>query len=186
MIATDIAVLDLEYTAGDPREGRIIEVGLVQLDEGYPGQEWSSLVQPGCSLPPLVRRLTGITDGMLLGAPELPAVMPTIEALTAGRLMVAHNVRADMTCLESACRRNGSLFERDVLCTEKLSRQLLPHVDHHNLGSLCRYFGLEMGDRHRALGDARATAALFLKLVDEFGAERVLGTAWQWPHAKRA
>lgn len=186
MIGTSIAVLDLEYTEGDPRRGRIIEVGVVHLDNGRPGQEWSSLVQPGCSLPPIVRRITGITDGMLLKAPELAGLIPTIEALTKDRLVVAHNARADMTCLQSAYRGHGNDWQRQVLCTEKLSRQLLPDLEHHNLGSLCRYFGLAIGDRHRALGDARATSVLLLKLVECFGAERVLGTAQHWPIAKRA
>jgi DNA polymerase-3 subunit epsilon len=106
--------------------------------------------------------------------------------LTRDRLMVAHNIRYDMTALEHEFARTGLVFHRNTLCTERLSRQLVPNLTHYNLGSLCRYFGIPFEGRHRALNDARATLQLFLRLRAEFGEDRLRTAASWWPREQRA
>ena len=91
-----------------------------------------------------------------------------------------------MTALEHEFARTGLVFDRPTLCTERLARQLVPHLSHYNLGSLCRYFGIEFKAAHRALNDAEATATLFTRLLNEFGEERVLSLVATWPKALRA
>ena len=62
-----LAIVDLETTGGDPRADRVTEVGVVLID-GPQRREWSSLVNPGVSIPLTIQRFTGITDGMVAGA----------------------------------------------------------------------------------------------------------------------
>ncbi|MBV6404890.1 MAG: 3'-5' exonuclease [Flavobacteriales bacterium] len=166
------AVVDVETTMGDPTRGRIMEMALVLVNEDGP-VAWSALVDPGVPVPPFARMLTGLSARALRHAPRFHRLVPRLLLLTEGRVMVAHNARYDMAALSAECARAGVTFERPALCTERLSRQLVPQLTHHNLGEMCRYFGIPFTGRHRALNDARATAALLERLIDGFGVERV-------------
>ncbi|MBL7951026.1 MAG: 3'-5' exonuclease [Flavobacteriales bacterium] len=186
MVRSRFAVLDVETTCGDPTEGRVMEVAVVALDGTTERLRWDSLIQPRVRIPSFIRRLTGIDGSMLADAPNFVDVVRTLETLTEGRIIVAHNVRFDMTALEHEFARTGLVFDRPTLCTERLARQLVPHLSHYNLGSLCRFFGIEFRAAHRALSDAEATAALFTRLLNEFGEDRILAGISTWPKALRA
>ncbi|MCC7502882.1 MAG: 3'-5' exonuclease, partial [Flavobacteriales bacterium] len=136
--------------------------------------------------PRFITQLTGISEHMLREAPIFPEVARSLMELTRDRLMVAHNIRYDMTALEHEFARTGLVLERNTLCTEKLSRALVPNLSHYNLGRLCRYFGIPFEGRHRALNDARAALQLFLRLRNEFGDERLRNMSAIWPAQKRA
>ncbi|HMC96873.1 MAG TPA: 3'-5' exonuclease [Flavobacteriales bacterium] len=180
------AVLDVETTSGDPTQGRVMEVAVLALNGTQERLRWDSLVYPRTPVPSFIRKLTGIDDRMLRDAPTFVEVVRTLETLTQDRILVAHNVRFDMTALAHEFARTGLVFERPTLCTERLSRRLVPACDHFNLGSLCRYFGIPFTAAHRALGDAEATAALLSKLLDAFGEEQVLLGVSSWTRAMRA
>ena len=180
------AVLDVETTSGDPTEGRVMEVAVLAMDGTQERLRWDSLIQPRTAIPGFIRRLTGIEPAMLKDAPRFPEVVRTLETLTQDRIVVAHNVRFDMTALTHEFARTGLVFDRPTLCTERLARQLVPHLPHYNLGSLCRYFGIEFLAAHRALNDAEATASLFARLLSEFGEERVLACVIGAPKVRRA
>jgi len=59
----------------------------------------------------------------------------------------------------------GFDLELPKICTLKNSRKFLPGHPSYSLGKLCKALGIEVSDRHRALGDATATAALFDMLL---------------------
>ncbi|HQW05138.1 MAG TPA: 3'-5' exonuclease [Flavobacteriales bacterium] len=180
------AVLDVETTSGDPTSGRVMEVAILALDGNAVRLRWDTLVDPRRPVPHFIRKLTGINDAMVKAAPFFVDVVRTIQTLTEGRIIVAHNARFDMTALEHEFARTGLIFDRPTLCTERLTRQLVPHLDHYNLGSICRYFGISFTSAHRAMNDAEATASLFGKLLAEHGEERILATVSSWPRAIRA
>ena len=163
------AVLDVETTSGDPTSGRVMEVAILALDGNAVRLRWDTLVDPRRPVPHFIRKLTGINDAMVKAAPFFVDVVRTIQTLTEGRNIVAHNARFDMTALE-----------------HEFTRQLVPHLDHYNLGSICRYFGISFTSAHRAMNDAEATASLFGKLLAEHGEERILATVSSWPRAIRA
>ncbi|MDQ3100731.1 MAG: 3'-5' exonuclease [Bacteroidota bacterium] len=168
------AVLDVETTSGDPCEGRVIELAVFAFDGQQERLQWDTLVDPHVPVPPFIRRLTGIDNHMLTNAPGFTEVARSLATITEDRIIVAHNVRYDMTALEHEFARTGLVFERPTLCTEKLSRQLIPKLSHYNLGSLCRFFGIPFIARHRATSDAEATALLLKRLIDGFGEDRIL------------
>jgi DNA polymerase-3 subunit epsilon len=186
MLFDRYAVLDVETTNGDPRVGEVMEVAVIMLDGKLERDRWNSLVLPSGRIPPFIRRLTGITDGMVASAPRFHEVVRPLETHTQDRIVVAHNVRFDMTALEHEFARTGLVFERDTVCTERLSRRLLPGLEHYNLGSLCRHLGIPFTAAHRAVADAEATALLFLKLVEEFGMAPVHEQVTTWPRALHA
>ena len=168
------AVLDVETTSGDPREGHLIEVAVLALDGGMHRSFWETLIAPPVPMPPFAKKLTGIDDTMLIGAPVFREAANAIATLTQDRILVAHNVRYDITALQHEFARIGSRFDRATLCTEKLSRRLIPSLTHYNLGSMCRYFGIPFTARHRAASDTEAASQLLLRLIDGFGEERIL------------
>ena len=56
-------------------------------------------------------------------------------------------------------------YRGPVLCTRKLGRRLVPELGRYNLDSLCAHFGVANCARHRALGDADATAVVLIDLL---------------------
>jgi DNA polymerase-3 subunit epsilon len=127
-------------------------------------EEWSSLVDPGVPIPPFVQALTGITDAMVRAAPTFSSVAREVARRLDGCLFVAHNARFDFGFLKHEFGRVGVPFSPRVLCTVRLSRRLDPEADGHGLDAVIARHGLDPGDRHRALGDARALWLVRAKL----------------------
>ena len=166
MSSARYAVIDVETTHGDPRVGRIIEVAVLLHDGRKVVDGWSTLVDPKDRLPGFITRLTGIDREQLRGAPTFRQAARLLQGFTKGRTIVAHNARYDMTALAHEFKRVGLTFDRMALCTEQLSRQLVPGLTHYNLGSLCRHLGIAFEAKHRARLDAEATAELFARLME--------------------
>src|SRR5579872_3900588 len=89
------AVIDVETTGFDTLRDRIVEVAVVQTDGYVIENRWSSLVKPGIAIPPISQGFHGISDADVADAPELWALLPTIEDLTEGRTLVAHHATFD-------------------------------------------------------------------------------------------
>lgn len=159
MNATDahepLNFVDLETSGANFANDRIIEVGLVEVDESGV-REWSTLVNPETPLSSFITGLTGIDDTMLGSAPTFRQLAPALLDRLRGRLFIAHNARFDYGFLKSEFARIGVDFRVPSLCTVKLSRKLFPEHHRHNLDSLVARHGLNVaGHRHRALADAR-------------------------------
>jgi DNA polymerase III subunit epsilon len=151
-----LVFLDVETTGANPAYDRVTEVGLVEVERGRVLGEWSTLLNPGVSIPPAIQSLTGITNDMVALAPSFDEVARELYRRLEGRLLVAHNARFDYGFLRNEFRRAGLRYTSRVLCTVKLSRKLFPHEARHNLDALTARHGIACEQRHRALGDARA------------------------------
>lgn len=163
------AVIDVETTHGDPCQGRVIELAVLLHDGVSTIDAWSTFVRPRVTIPAFVTKLTGIHRDHVQDAPTFEQAARMLQGFTRGRTIVAHNARYDMTVLAHEFHRVGMSFERTALCTEILSRQVVPGLTHYNLGSLCRHLGIPFEARHRALPDAQATADLFSQLMSRCG-----------------
>ena len=153
LIDAPIAFVDLETTGGSVAEHRITEIGVVQV--GQDGvSRWSTLVNPGQSIPPFIQSLTGITDDMVRDAPSFASLAAELFERLEGRLFVAHNASFDRGFSRGEFQRAGFAFNPDVLCTVKLSRALWPHEKRHGLDALIQRHALAPLARHRALADA--------------------------------
>ncbi len=155
MLAPSIVFVDLETTGANPALDRVIEVGIVKVTDGRIDYEWSTLVDPGESIPSLIQGFIGITDEMVRGAPRFADIAEEVFARIEGSLFVAHNARFDYGFLKNEFKRLGRDFQPRVLCTVKLSRALYPEHHRHGLDALIARHNLACGARHRALGDAR-------------------------------
>ena len=155
MLAPSIVFVDLETTGANPAFDRVIEVGIVKVSDGRIEYEWSTLVDPGESIPPLIQGFTGISNEMVRGAPRFADLADEVFARLEGSLFVAHNARFDYGFLKNEFKRLGREFQPRVLCTVKLSRALYPEHHRHGLDAVIARHGLSCAARHRALGDAR-------------------------------
>lgn len=149
-------IVDLETTGGRASWDRITEVGLIEIDADGSVREWSTLINPGCGIPPHIQWLTGISNEMVADAPRFEDVARELHERLAGRLFIAHNARFDYGFLRNEFGRSGLRFFTRPLCTVRLSRALYPESPRHNLDTLIARHGIVMESRHRALADARA------------------------------
>jgi len=168
-----VACVDLETTGGTAAHHRIIEVGIVLLEDGAVVGEWSSLVNPGVRIPSPIEAFTGITNDMVEDAPSFDELRTEVRSRLEGRLFVAHNARFDYGFVRNEFRRAGEKFAAPVLCTVRLSRALFREHPRHSLDALIERYGLECGQRHRALGDAAVLPPLLAAFESAAGRERV-------------
>src|SRR5450755_2238158 len=154
MFPNPVAFVDLETTGVTAAGDRVTEIGIVRVDAGR-ATEWSSLVNPECSIPAAIQALTGITNGMVADAPRFAEVAGEVATRIAGCVFVAHNARFDYGFLKHEFGRLGQTFTARVLCTVKLSRRLFADAARHSLDNLIERHRLPSHGRHRALGDAR-------------------------------
>lgn len=157
------AIIDIE-TCGSKYEfqrGRIIEICVLVHDGLQVTEKFSTLINPECYISPYFIRISNITNEMVADAPKFHEVAKKILELTEGRIFIAHNVGFDYNFIKEEFASLGYKFRRETLCTVKLSRKLLPGKFSYNLGNLCSSLGIENEARHRAEGDAVATAKLF-------------------------
>lgn len=162
-------VVDVETTGTRPWHGdRVTEVAAVTVRAGAVVDVWETLVNPERSIPPFITSLTQITWDMVKDAPPFRGVAARLSSLLEGHLFVAHNATFDWGFLSAELERaTGQRLAGDRLCTVRLARALLPQLRRRSLDSLAHYFGIENSARHRAAGDAIATAHVLLRLLRE-------------------
>jgi DNA polymerase III epsilon subunit family exonuclease len=165
-----LAALDTETTGFDPALGHgLVEVACVAFDEGRIGETWSTLTDPGRSIPPEASGVHGITDAMVRGAPGATEVADGLLRRCEGRALVFHNAAFDLPFLALLMRKAGRpALLAPVIDTLGLARGLFD-VGGNALGALAARLGLPAETSHRALGDALTTARLL----------RVLGERWE-------
>jgi len=164
-----LAFVDLETTGATATTDRITEIGIVEVDEAGV-REWASLVNPQARIPEFIERLTGISNAMVAAAPTFGQLADEVRRRLDGRLFVAHNARFDYGFLKNEFARLGVDFRATVLCTVRLSRKLYPEHRKHGLDSLVERHGLDAGERHRALADARLIHQFWRHLHASFDA----------------
>ena len=159
------AVVDVETTGGSPAKDRITEIAILIHNGKRVIENYTTLVNPQRPIDPFVMALTGISDEMVADAPTFDKVAEQVNELTEGRIIVGHNVRFDYGMFRQEFRRLGKNYTRKQLCTVKLSQKVFPGLPSYSLGRLCKSLEIHVDNRHRAFGDAAATAVLLEKLI---------------------
>ncbi len=170
---TIFAVLDLETSGGSPRLGAgITEIGVVKVQGGEVLGTFQSFVDPGHPLPVFITQLTGISDEMLISAPFIDEILPTlVEFLGSAEetVVVAHNSPFDLSFLKAASLTHEIAWP-DYLTvdTARLARAVLDpdEVVNCKLSTLSDFFGATTSPSHRALDDALATVDVLHALIE--------------------
>lgn len=169
LLDAPLAIVDLETTGVHPAHDRVTEIAVLEVDGGKVSAEWSTLVNPQTAIPAAIQALTGITNEMVAGAPTFRSLAGELHERLDGRVFVAHNARFDFGFLDAEFSRVaptplGALVTAQ-LCTVRLARRLLAHLPRRNLDAVSAHYGVSITDRHRASGDALATAAVLRGLL---------------------
>lgn len=165
-------VLDLETTGGSPADCGITEVGACKVQRGEVVGTFHTLVNPGRPVPAFIRLLTGISDDLLVEAPDIDTVLPSLLEFIRGSVIVAHNARFDVGFINCALdRADRPRLDNRVLDTAILARKILAgEVPNHKLSTLARHLRCAHQPNHRAYTDVLATIDVLHHLI-----ERVAG-----------
>lgn len=170
---TTFAVLDLETSGGSPRLGAgITEIGVVKVKGGLVLGTFQSFVDPGHTLPVFITELTGITDQMLVSAPFIDEILPSLFEFLGSpdeTVIVAHNSPFDMSFLKAAALTHELDWPAYVTVdTARLARAVLDSDEVMNckLSTLATFFGATTSPTHRALDDAMATVDVLHGLIE--------------------
>lgn len=155
------AIIDIETTGLHAAREKITEIAILLHDGFQVTGRFASLVHPERKIPYRITQLTGINDQMVAGAPKFYEIARKIIEMTEGAVIVGHNVNFDYSFLRAEYKSLGYDYQREKLDTVKLSRKLIPGQPSYSLGKLCKALNISNTARHRAEGDAEATARLF-------------------------
>jgi DNA polymerase III subunit epsilon len=161
------AVVDVETTGTSLYGGdRVMEVAVVHVRDDVATTAAEFLVNPQRPVSPWVSRLTGIRWDTVHEAPTFGDIADRIHEALDGHVFVAHNVRFDRRFLAMELQRTtGRSLRGPQLCTVKLARKLLPQLRRRNLDWLAWHYEVPIIGRHRAGGDARATARILQHML---------------------
>ena len=165
-------VVDTETTGARPGEDRMIEIGAVKVRGGEVVGTFQHLVNPGRHVPRRITELTGISTAMVYDQPPAAEVLPAFLEFLGDAVVVAHNLPFDRRVLDEELDRAGlPPLQNEGLCTLRLARRILSALPSKGLSMLTEHFGIKVNGRHRALGDAEATAILLGRLCDRMRTE---------------
>jgi len=177
MDEAEFTVVDVETTGMSPLEDRITEIAMIKVRGGNIVDEFSTLVNPLMTIPAFITDLTGIDNLMVREAPTAREVAPYVLEFLGQSVFVAHNAPFDWGFLFHTIRREtGAEISSPQLCTVRLSRRILPSLPSKSLGSVARHLEIDIHQRHRASGDAYATAQILLRYIAHIRSKYALRT----------
>ena len=162
----EFAIVDIETTGGNASGSRITEIAIIIHNGADIVDRWETLVNPQKEIPLPIFALTGITNEMVHDAPLFDDISEKVFQMLSGRIFVAHNVNFDYSFVRHQLEESGFRWTARKLCTVRAARKISPGLASYSLGNLCRSLDIPIKNRHRAGGDADATAVLLSKLLE--------------------
>ena len=171
----EYVAFDLE-TTGLYRQDTIIEIGAVKMKNGQEIDRFQTFVDPHRTLHPKTVELTGITDDMLRGAPDLGKAMAQFKEFVGDRILVAHNADFDVGFVKRACKDLSMDWNITSVDTLTIAQNLMPELPKFSLDVVAKHFKLDDFNHHRAGDDAlvcgRIAGRLF-KMLQQIDVEDV-------------
>lgn len=171
--AVEFVVLDVETTGLSASRHRVIEVGAYIIQGAETKGVFQKLINPGRRIPDFITQFTGISQEMVIKAPKAAQVLPELLTFIGRRPIVGHNVGFDLGFLGYEAERGQWFFPTDGIDTIMMARRFLPGLRRPKLDALAKRLGVQIRERHRALGDAETTAEVFRLLLLRAQAEGV-------------
>lgn len=162
----EYAIVDIETTGSFAAGNGITEIAILIHNGKKVIDRYETLINPQRPIPLSIQALTGITDEMVADSPLFEEVAGDIYHMLNGRVFVAHHVHFDYSFVRHHLQLAGYPWTANKLCTVRFSRKVRPGLPSYSLGRLCRELHIPIVNRHRAGGDAEATAVLFSRLLE--------------------
>jgi len=168
----EYVVFDVETTGLHPEQGdRIVSIAGVRVRGGAvkSGEVFDALVNPRRPIPVASTRFHGITDAMVADAPPIDVVLPAFLRFAEGPVLVGHQVWFDVRFLGFETARLGLppiTLSYPILDTLSLSEVVHGRLPDHGLDAVAARLGVVVSGRHSALGDALASAEVFVRLIE--------------------
>lgn len=170
LLALPAVVLDLETTGLRPNQDRIVQIGAIGIRHGQVDETdvFDRLVAPGIPIPTAAQTVHGLRDVDVADAPPYPKVHPELEGFLANRLLIGYSVDFDLAMLHAEADRNQLTFsEPPYLDVMALAAGLSPQRRQIALEDLAKRYDVKPAGRHTAIGDARMTAEVYVRMLDE-------------------
>jgi DNA polymerase III subunit epsilon len=164
MLPDKLSFIDVETTGLSPVRDRIIEIGIIRVEDNRIVEKFHSLVNPGVFVSPFISELTGISFSDLESSPGFSRLKLDILSLLKDTVLVAHNVRFDYSFIKNEFARCDINFSSRHFCTAQLFKLLVPGRGKYSLDSLMDHFQISCPSRHRALPDARVLYDFYRKI----------------------
>ncbi len=166
-IDSPFAVFDIETTGLNNNTDSITEIGAVKVVNGEIVDKWSTFVNPCQPIPENIVNLTGINDKMVKDAPKIEEILGEFFEFCKDCVLVAHNAAFDIGFIKKAAERSDMKFDFCYLDTLMLARCMYPELPNFKLDTLTRHLHVILDNHHRAVDDAKATADVFVKMIEE-------------------
>ncbi|MBC7539191.1 MAG: 3'-5' exonuclease [Bacteriovorax sp.] len=162
-------VFDLETTGGNHLNDKIIEIGMVKIENLKIVDQKSFLIKPEMHIPDFIQKLTSIKESDVHNAPLIEDVIDEILEFMGDSILVAHNTSFDVPFFNSVLRRlNKPELTNKSICTNLMTKYMIPNLLSSNLNYMSKIFNLKHQKAHRALDDTLASAELLLKYLTIF------------------
>ncbi len=172
MLPDKISFVDIETTGTSISYSRIIEIGILKIQNKKLIKKYQSLINPEISIDPFIEQFTGISQKDIEKAPTFYDLKEEILELLTDSVFVAHNVRFDYGFLRNEFKRYDISFSSKHFCTVKLARLLYPELKNYHLDSIIENFNLKCQRRHRAFDDAKVLWDFYKKSYKNFDKKR--------------
>lgn len=167
-------VIDLETTGGNPETEKIIEIGMVKVENRKITEERSFLVNPMKEIPDFVQKLTGIKKADVQHSPQIEEVIDEILEFIGDSILVAHNTSFDIPFLNGVLKKlQRPTLDNKVICTNIMTKYMIPDIMSSNLNYMSQIFNIDHSQAHRAIEDARATGMLLIKYMEIFESKNI-------------
>jgi exonuclease, DNA polymerase III, epsilon subunit family len=165
-VLENYTVLDIETTSLDCYRGEILEISAIKVRNQQETEYFSELIKIHNKVGAFTTKLTGITNEMILKeGKELVLVLKNFKDFLGDDIIVGHNVNFDINFIYDSMKKNlGRNLTNDYVDTLRIARKVLPHLKHHKLDDLIKYFNLVERNEHRALNDCILTNQVYIRL----------------------
>ena len=160
-------VFDIETTGLDKYKEEITEIGAVLVEDGQVTERWGTFVNPEKPIPAKISELTSITDDMVADAPKVKDALTDFFKFCQGAVLVAHNAKFDTGFIKEKAKKCGLSYDFGHLDTLMLAKCLYPNLPNYKLNTLTKHLNVVLENHHRAVDDAKATADIFVKMLEE-------------------
>ena len=168
-------IVDLETTGLNPSTDEIIEIGAIKVENKEIKDIFNKLIKPDKAIPENIVELTGITQEMVHNELPIKPVLEQFVKFLGDRIFVAHNAEFDSSFIKVQMKKIlNKNMDNFIACTLLVARDILPNLENHKLPTVARYFGLEIANRHRAIGDAELTYQIWLKFLDKMKEKKIV------------